>query len=89
MHIAYAFLIKTQVVVSNNVFIADEMHLYGNKDRKDFLDINAALGITDEVNVEIKDEFAMVRIICFENFCIVIGRYVYCMYFNYKFLELL
>uniref|UniRef100_A0A0N5AW51 WD_REPEATS_REGION domain-containing protein n=1 Tax=Syphacia muris TaxID=451379 RepID=A0A0N5AW51_9BILA len=45
--------------VKKEVFPTDEIHLYGSKNRKDFIDINTALGITDEVNVEIKDEFTM------------------------------
>lgn len=37
---------------------ADEIQqLFGGKGKKEFMDINAALGITDEVNVTIKDDF--------------------------------
>ena len=38
-------------------FFSDEMQLYSSKGRKDLLDINTALRMTDEMNVEIKDDF--------------------------------
>ncbi|VDM45365.1 unnamed protein product [Toxocara canis] len=37
---------------------ADEIQqLFGGKSKKEYMDINAALGIADETNVDIKDEF--------------------------------
>lgn len=49
-------------------FADDVQQFFGGKSKREFMDINAALGIADEGNVDIKDDFIIVSVY-FHVFC--------------------
>lgn len=61
MSLAFAMLCFNTVLWFFYFHFTDEIQqFFGSKGKREFVDINTALGIVDEANVDIKDDFILV-----------------------------